>query len=33
MIGERFDFFGVDSVVIGVEYNTERGNMVYAILK
>jgi hypothetical protein len=31
MIGERFDFFGIYAVVIGVEYNAERCNMVYAI--
>jgi hypothetical protein len=31
MIDERFDFFGIYTVVIGVEYNAERCNMVYAI--
>jgi hypothetical protein len=33
MIGDGFDFVGIYAIVIGVEYNTERGNMVYAILK
>jgi len=31
MIGERFDFLSIYAVVIGVEYNAERCNMVYAI--